>query len=318
MKPNHKLFFAIPFDSATKNMYERICDRIRNQRPSVTTVIGTAEIGPSKEYSDIASFKAQNKELTHQFVTQIQEADIVVADLTHNNPNVHIELGTALTQNKNILRVTGRSMSELGFDIRNLEAHLYKDEDELTKRIMKYLDTFFKIKQLAISDTYPSLYCEDSSKIELRWDGEPYALYKQSNCNNLLMRDGAIEVEFEFVNVLDPEDRWFGVFFRAGDVPFMGSHLVFVRQKGMIGTATFPGAIATPEIATKKTPIVGAQQLTIEFENDYLKVRLGGRTQLETYALSYQKAGCVCPAVYRTSADVRSVKMICRDTLEMV
>jgi nucleoside 2-deoxyribosyltransferase len=318
MKPNHRLFFAIPFDPATKDMYERICDRIRNQHPSVITVIGTEEIGPSKEYSNITSFKAQNKELTKQFESQIQKADIVIADLTHNNPNVHIELGIALTQNKNILRVTGRSMSELGFDIRNLEANLYKDEDELTKRIMKYLDTFFKIKQLAISGTHPSLYCEDSSKIKLRWNGEPYALYKQSNCSNLLMRDGAVQVEFEFVNIFDSEDRWFGVFFRTGDVPYMGSHLVFVRQNRMIGTATFPGPIATPEIATKKTSIVGAQQLTIEFENDYLKVQLGGQTQLEIDALSYQKAGRICPAVYRASADVRSVKMICRDTLEMV
>jgi nucleoside 2-deoxyribosyltransferase len=134
MKPDHKLFFAIPFDSATKNLYHRVTRAIRKRYPGVTTVIGNEEVGPSQRYSDIASFKAQNRELTRQFVAQIQDADIVVADLTHNNPNVHFELGIALMQNKNILRVTGRSISELGFDIRNLEAYQYKNEAQLVKK----------------------------------------------------------------------------------------------------------------------------------------------------------------------------------------
>jgi len=110
MKPAYKLFFAIPFDSATKNLYDRVCRTIRKQYPSVTTVIGNQEVGPSPMYSDIASFKVQNRELTKQFVAQIQESDIVIADLTHNNPNVHVELGIALMESKNILRVTGRSI----------------------------------------------------------------------------------------------------------------------------------------------------------------------------------------------------------------
>lgn len=102
MKAGYKLFFAIPFDSATKNLYDRICRRIRKRYPAVTAVIGNQIVGPSPEYSDFASFKAQNRELTSQFVAQITEADIVIADLTHNNPNVHVELGIALMENKNI------------------------------------------------------------------------------------------------------------------------------------------------------------------------------------------------------------------------
>src|SRR5208283_2140794 len=145
MTKGYKLFFAIPFDSATKNLYGRISSRIRKQYSNVTTVIGSQEVGPSPEYSDFASFKAQNRELTRQFLAQITNADIVIADLTHNNPNVHVELGIALTQNKNILRVTGRSVLELGFDIRNLDVRQYKDERHLTKTIMDYLNNFFKI-----------------------------------------------------------------------------------------------------------------------------------------------------------------------------
>ena len=58
----------------------------------------------------------------------------MIADLTNNNPNVHVELGIALMQNKNILRVTGRSLSEVGFDIRQLELRPYGDEETLLSR----------------------------------------------------------------------------------------------------------------------------------------------------------------------------------------
>jgi nucleoside 2-deoxyribosyltransferase len=131
MKKTHKIFFAIPFDAATLNQYERIRKKLEKPYPTVTSVIGNKEVGPSPQYSDIASFKNQNRELTEQFAYQIRDADIVVADLTHNNPNVHVELGIALTQNKNVLRVTGRSVTELGFDIRNLDVFVYKTEAEL-------------------------------------------------------------------------------------------------------------------------------------------------------------------------------------------
>jgi nucleoside 2-deoxyribosyltransferase len=85
-------------------MYERISKKLKKRHVSLRTVIGTKEVGALKsrsdiDYSDIATFKAQNRDLHHQFVSQIQNADVVVADLTHNNPNVHVELGIALSKN---------------------------------------------------------------------------------------------------------------------------------------------------------------------------------------------------------------------------
>jgi hypothetical protein len=56
MKLSHKLFFAIPYDSATKNLYERISQTLRGRYPDITTVIGSEEIGPSPKYSEIVSF----------------------------------------------------------------------------------------------------------------------------------------------------------------------------------------------------------------------------------------------------------------------
>jgi hypothetical protein len=312
MKTTHKLFFAIPFDSATKNLYDRMSREIRKLYPGVTTVIGNEEVGPSPEYSDIASFKAQNRELTTQFVAQIQDADIVIADLTHSNPNVHVELGIALTENKNILRVTGRSVSELGFDIRNLQVHRYKDEAHLARIIMKYLDTFFKIKKLPISrELAPLLYCEDSRAIHLR--AAPNGFDTPFDYPHaFIMRDGAVRVDFEILTVGSPED-WFGIYFRVGSSPFMGSHLMYVRQRGSVEIAVYPGPSVIKSVPTEGM-ISGRQMLTLQFENNYLEVQLGD-VRLETHGLSHQVAGRVLPAAWHADVNIYSLEMICRDTI---
>jgi hypothetical protein len=313
MEKDHKLFFAIPFDSATKNLYERIGNRIREQYPKVTTVIGNQEVGPSPEYSDLASFKAQNRELTRQFVAQIMDADIVIADLTHNNPNVHVELGIALTENKNILRVTGRPVSELGFDIRNLEVSPYKNEAELAKKIQDYLDTFLKIKRIPISKEFAPLYWEEPvTPVQLRALETGRDIHPKCP-SDFLIRDGAVQVDFEILNAEKPED-WFGIFFRTGNEPRMGSHLVYVRQNGMIEIAVYPGPHIIKTLPTGQT-IEGRQSMLIEFENNQLELKMGSK-QLRTDKLSHQTVGRVLLAAWHASVDVHSVQMICRDTIE--
>src|SRR6266513_1648427 len=158
MKPSFRIFFAIPFDAATKETHDWVSNNLIERYPTLSTITGTKEVGPSQAYSDIATFKTQNSDLHDQFVSQIQNADVVVADLTHNNPNVHVELGIALSKNKNILRVVGRPVTELSFDIRNLEVRRYSSETDLLKILTGYLDTFFKIKRLPISRKFPALF----------------------------------------------------------------------------------------------------------------------------------------------------------------
>jgi hypothetical protein len=312
MKTKHELFFAIPFDSATKNLYERVCLAIRRRYPMVTTVIGNQEVGPSPAYSTIATFKAQNRELTKQFVEEINKADIIIADLTHNNANVHVELGIALRENKNILRVTGRSVSELGFDIRNLEVYQYKNEKQLKEKIFAYLDMFFQIKQLNISQEYPLLYCVEPMPLKLRAVEKQFDM--QSNCpSDYMMRDGAVRIDFEILKAQTPDD-WFGIFFRAGANPLIGSHLVYVRQSGIIELATYPG----PRILSTSLNgqlIKGKKTLTVEFENDYLSAQIDN-VKLITEKLSYQVPGRVLQAAWRADVDISLVEMICRDTIE--
>ncbi len=323
MKKKYRIFFAIPFDSASTTLYERVCKetkmKISKQHPELefTTVIGDKEVGPSETLSDIASFKKQNKELTGQFVAQIREADVVVADLTHNNPNVHVELGIALMQNKNILRVTGRSLTELGFDIRNLKMWRYDNEEKLIKTITDYLDTFLKIKQLSISKEHGDLYQKQSVPIQLRAlprEAQRRGFdVKSISPDNYVMRDGAVRVTFEILQARSHED-WFGVFFRAGASPWMGSHLVYVRQNGKIEVAMHPGPLIL-EIYSTEQPIKGKQTLLIQFENDQLDVQLG-HFHLPPVKLVRQAVGHIFVAAWNADVDVHSAEMICRDTID--
>lgn len=314
MKSSHKLFFAIPFDSATKNLYENIRQTLRVRYPDITTVIGSKEIGPSPKYSDIVSFKAQNRELTKQFVNQIRDSDIVIADLTHNNPNVHVELGIALMENKNILRVTGRSITELCFDIRNLEVNQYKDEDHLTNIIIEYLDIFLKIKKLPIANQFSQLYFKEPQLIKLRTSQKQVELDTQSTCPpDFKMRDGAIKAEFEILNARTPGD-WFGIYFRIGANLLLGGYLVYVRQRGSLEIAVYPGPQVLKAVNIGQ-PISGRQVLTIEFENDHAEAQLGP-SKLEIDSLSQQTIGQVFPAAWNTDVDLYSFEMICRDTIE--
>ncbi len=314
MKPSHKVFFAIPFDTATKNLYEKVRLTIRNQYPAITTVIGNEEVGPSPTYSNIASFKAQNRELTKQFVDQIRDSDIVVADLTHNNPNVHVELGIALIENKNILRVTGRSVTELGFDIRNLQVHQYKDEDQLTKTITDYLGIFLEIKRLPVTNQFSQLYFKEPGLINLR------ALQKQGGLDipsnyprGLKMRDGAAKAEFEILNARTPDD-WFGIYFRVGANLLMGGYLVYVRQSGLLEIAVYPGPQVLKAVSIGQS-VSGRHVLTIEFENDYLEAQIGS-AQLSIANLSHQIVGQVFPAAWCSDVDLHSFEMVCRDTID--
>ncbi len=320
MKKEHKLFFAIPFDSASKDLYGRVKKKIQERYPALTIVIGDKEVGPCQRLSDIASFKAQNQELTEQFVAQIQESDIVIADLTHNNPNVHVELGIALMQSKNILRVTGRSLTELGFDIRGLKMWKYDCEEQLENIITDYLKTFFEIKQLSISSEHGNLYWKQSKKME-PGRGPPVGqknrfMYKSIRPDNYVMRDGAVRVVFETLKEHDPGDNWFGVFFRAGVSvsPWMGSHLVFVRPNGRIELAICPG----PRILEQKSTDAktkGEQTLLIEFENNQLNVELDNKLYIQTDKLVHQAVGRVLVAAWNANVDVHSAEMICRDTI---
>jgi hypothetical protein len=312
----YRIFFAIPFDSATTKLYERITKRLRSHYAGLATIVGNKEIGPSPFYSSVASFKAQNRQLNEQFFSEIRRADVVVADLTHNNPNVHVELGVALFENKNILRVTGRSVTELGFDIRNFEVYKYSSQKDLFKRLTDYLDIFFKIKRLPIRPKFPELYRREArlklSAPNLHWPG-----ISPTTDSKFRLKDGAVRATFEFQKVLDGTDNWFGIYFRASpDNPFLGSYLAYVRRNGAVEVAVYPGPRVFKQFSVGR-PISGRETILIEFENIHLDVRIGNARLPAIDELWVQNVGAVFFAAWRADLDLLSAEMICRDTIDL-
>jgi hypothetical protein len=318
MKPSHTIFFAIPFDSATRQLYERVGKSLRHRYSTVNTITGNEQVGPSKLYSEISTFKAQNSDLTTQFVLAIQNADIVVADLTHNNPNVHLELGIALSENKNILRVVGRDVTEVGFDIRNLEVARYRSKKDLLKIITRYLDTFFTIKQLPISNEFPELYTNQAT-LDLKAASDRGFAFGPTASNSSLLRDGAVEARFNFVDTVS-EDNWFGIFFRADAFyPTLASYLAYVRQNGSVEVAIYPGSGRAPEvfhIFSLDRPVSGEETMRIEFENNYLEIQIGGK-RFSTEKLSFQKLGKIFYGAWQGHVKLIGAEVISRDTIDL-
>jgi aromatic ring-cleaving dioxygenase len=310
IKTSYRVFFAIPFDTATFEMYERIEGRIR-AKFGVTTFIGTKEIGPSPSYSDIASFKAQNTDMITQMRMEIEGADIIVADMTHNNPNVHFELGIALYLNKNILRVTGRSLTELGFDIRGLEVFPYKNEENLFQKICHYLDLFLKIKDLPLSpDAGPLYRC---FAFDATMEANKRHAINIVPLTGFRMRDGAVAATFSFKSFMDPID-WFGFYLRFESEPILSSYLVYVRQNGFVEVAAYPGT----KILAKQLLVPGGidceKTLLVELDGDTVKAAIDGNT-LRHEGLANQSQGNVWLAAHQSDVFCRSAEAVCRDTI---
>jgi len=315
MKSEYKIFFAIPFDKLTKHAYEEMSRQLQEifeaRACQLVTVIGNQQIGPSQHYLDILSFKSQNAYLHDQFFKDIETSDLIVADLTNNNPNVHVELGMALVLNKNILRVTGRDVKELGFDIQNLDVFAYKDKDDLLNKIQKYIERFIEIKRLDFSPEYEELYKKTDPLILLGTKEEMikgklwfYAIAGYS------FRDGAIRLTFEFLNNLDDES-WFGVYLRASENAFLGSFLLYVRKNGFVELGRYPG----PEIFSRKGRVALKQRnsLLLEIENDELEVEVNdGKNNFD--GLKMQNVGNIWIATWECQARADDVELINRDT----
>jgi hypothetical protein len=322
MKKDYRIFFAIPFDHLTKNIYDDICEELRDKFGThgirLTTVIGNEQIGPSPDYSEILSFKAQNKDLHEQFYKEISAADIIIADLTNNNPNVHIELGIGLSLNKNILRVTGRAIKELGFDIQNLDIYNYSDKKDLMEKMTKYLDMFFKIKSLDFSSKYGILYKNISGPLaipevsalptEVRY---PY----HKHITEYSFRDGAINLKFKFGRN-DNLESWFGIYFRAEEIPYLSSYLFYIRKNGSIELAPYNSYNYKVIYKYQLNSLTQEFELLMEIENDELDVTINGEA-FRFSNLKLQAEGRIILGVYECSVVVENIELINRDTIEL-
>jgi len=326
-KGSYKLFFAIPFDCDTRCIYEYVVKEIQKKYKAkkLVCVTGNEQIGTATQYKTIETFKMQNSELFRCFVKQIRDADIVVADLTDNNPNVHVELGIALFYNKNILRVTRHSYEKLGFDVRNYQVSQYKLREDLLNKIVDYLNLFFKIKGLNFRKENSDLYYYYSHKRKLRClkDGKE----KKTGENifdrysiDFQMRDGEVRVTFNISDYTGKEDKgWFGVFLRVCPMgPFLGSCVVYVRGDGNLEISTFPEhKLVGPErLCNKKRLNDKELTLIIQLEGNSVKASIADENiHLEHSRLDIQSRGSVMFGCWNSNAEFWDTQIVCRDAI---
>jgi hypothetical protein len=313
----HQVFFAIPFDAATKPMYERILKSLKKKFDgSFKYIYGNSSvIEPSPKFLKIHFFKKQNNDLLKQFLSNIKTSDIIVADLTYNNPNVHVELGIAITLNKNILRVSSRNVIEVGSDVRGYEVNHYSNENNLREKIENYLEQFLSIKTLPLSKKAGPLYAIHIRKTEAleHTNGAFPVRYLSS------MRDGALRVKFKFISAKSNMD-WFGIHFRYGSQNPWATpgYLLYVRKNGMLELAELPNVRL---LKRRKYPALRLNQNHIlEFTIDgsnlsaYLDNQLN--KQLKIKDLNIQSPGNIALGCYRSEITVSKAETVCRDTIE--
>ncbi len=284
--------------------------------------MGTTTLKPSKYYADVEEFKAQNRDFVRRFYQKIRSSDIVIADLTNDNPSVHVELGMAFALNKNNLRVIGRELVRLGTDIKGQETNPYYNPEGLEKTIRQYLDRFIEIKSLPLraSNPYYAVHFH-------RWEtlgprpGEPLGVvYYRAPSISTQMRDGEIRVRFKIHETGANED-WFGVSLRSEAVnhPWAGAgYLLLIRENGQLQLTEMPNG---KYLKRKKYP-------PLRRSHEYiLRVRIDGSNlaaclentpgdSLTVGNLNIQSPGEVAFGCFKSRVSLRKAQIVCRDSID--
>jgi hypothetical protein len=312
-------------------MYERIrrnFERKKKYKGKLIFVIGTGEVGPSKDFANMEEFKRQNSDLLEQFYSQILSSDIVVADLTTNNPNVHLELGIALSQNKNILRVTGRNIVEVASDIKGYYVDHYPNSKALVKKLQDYLDMFLRIKNLPLENGVPFYKSYPPITLDhLRGDYTPENL--KANLNRFSypiyhplqrMRDGELKVTFAFTETAKEDEAWFGAYFRSeySFAPWLGDYIVTMRQNGVLGLPKWPRYDLIQQTKYEPLSLNKKYIFHLKVDGNHLSVWLNDdfENALRVNDLENQSYGYLAVACFAGKVRLESIETVCRDTIE--
>lgn len=88
--------------------------------------------------------------ITDDMLRLITDADLIVGDLTYNNPNVFYEVGYAFALDKEILLIA-KDVEDLPFDIKDYRTLAYNDETNARKLISTLRDPIRKALQRSIN-----------------------------------------------------------------------------------------------------------------------------------------------------------------------
>lgn len=155
------IFVIMPFDSDFESVYQKLI-----KEPLV-------EKGHSVGRAD-DMFSHQNQNILKTVIQGISNADIVIADLTTQNPNVYYELGIAHALNKPTIQIV-QDLDEIPFDLRSysvvIYSTLFNEAQKLTTQIIDYLHNDKHIFSNPVSD-FASISIENPSILNYNQDDD--------------------------------------------------------------------------------------------------------------------------------------------------
>lgn len=235
----NKIFGAFEWNAYVMSMYEDIFQKISDkykwdvQYGAKHVLKNDADWGNGIKTKDIKQFISRNKQLYDIFVEGISSCDLFVADITNHNPNVMLELGIAIQQDKNILVVTSQDVNNLPFDIRGIEAKKYRNKEELQKLIEKEIKIYTLIKEQNFeSKQFVNIY---RPKLEGIVKNKNAIRIDVSKLKNLRMK-----IDFRFLYSTNHEWDWFGIHLRSQGPSRYFSELAIVRYSGKTRSLTWP------------------------------------------------------------------------------
>jgi hypothetical protein len=155
------VFVIMPFDSDFDAVYQNL---IKEPLVEKGHSVGRAD--------DMSSH--QNQNILKTIIQGISNADIVIADLTTQNPNVYYELGIAHALNKRTIQIV-QDLDEIPFDLRSYSVVIYStmfnEAKKLTIQIIDYLHNNKYIFSNPVSD-FTSISIENPSILNYNDDDD--------------------------------------------------------------------------------------------------------------------------------------------------
>lgn len=126
---NVKAFVIMDFDEKYESVYSEI-------------------IKPVCEELDIECIRADEQcypgPILQDIIASIRECDIIIADITPDNPNVYFEVGYAYALGKNPILLMNKARERLPFDISGFRTIMYSDSIKGAPNLKQQLTKFVK------------------------------------------------------------------------------------------------------------------------------------------------------------------------------
>jgi hypothetical protein len=130
-------FVLMPFAKKHDEKYAAIKDAIKKAKMRSDRV-------------DKQSFHRQG--ITERIIQQIQDADLLIADMSTNNPNVLYEVGYAHAKNKLCVLLT-KNPKAIPFDLKNKRHIVFSSPHDLRKNLSKELEALKAEAELSFDKT---------------------------------------------------------------------------------------------------------------------------------------------------------------------